>query len=95
VKRVVITSSFAAIINASKGFWPDHTYSEDDWNPITLDEGQESPMLGYRVSKTFAERAAWEFVENEKPNFSIATINPPMVFGPIVSCSIAPGSCVR
>ena len=41
-------------------------------------------MLGYRASKTFAEKAAWEFLEKEKPNFSISTINPPMVFGPIV-----------
>jgi nucleoside-diphosphate-sugar epimerase len=44
-------------------------------------------MMGYRASKTFAEKAAWDFLEKEKPNFSIATINPPMVFGPIVSCA--------
>ncbi|RYN21475.1 hypothetical protein AA0112_g10202 [Alternaria arborescens] len=84
VKSVVITSSFAAIVNGSKGFWPGHSYSEDDWNPITQDEAQENPMMGYRASKTFAENAAWEFVKNEKPNFTISTINPPMVFGPIV-----------
>lgn len=36
------------------------------------------------ASKTFAEKAAWDFVEKEKPNFSIATINPPLVFGPVV-----------
>ncbi|KAL6706537.1 Glycine-rich RNA-binding protein 2, mitochondrial [Coniothyrium glycines] len=84
VKHVVITSSFAAIVNGSKGFWPEHTYSEEDWNGITFEEAKGNPMLGYRVSKTFAEKAAWEFLEKEKPNFTIATINPPMVFGPIV-----------
>lgn len=36
------------------------------------------------ASKTFAEKAAWEFVEKEKPNFTIATMCPPLVFGPIV-----------
>ncbi len=36
------------------------------------------------ASKTFAEKAAWEFVEKEKPNFTLATMNPPLVFGPIV-----------
>lgn len=36
------------------------------------------------IFKTFAEKAAWDFVEKEKPNFDIATINPPLVFGPIV-----------
>ncbi|KAH8732464.1 hypothetical protein GQ44DRAFT_745666 [Phaeosphaeriaceae sp. PMI808] len=84
VKQVVITSSFASIVNGAKGFWPGHTYSEDDWNPITLEEAQENPMMGYRASKTFAEKAAWDFVEKETPNFSISTINPPVVFGPII-----------
>jgi nucleoside-diphosphate-sugar epimerase len=84
VKQVVITSSFAAIVNPSKGFWPGHSYSEDDWNPITVEEAHENPMTGYRASKTFAEKAAWDFVAQEKPNFSISTINPPMVYGPIV-----------
>jgi len=45
-------------------------------------------MMGYRASKTFAEKAAWEFVEKEKPNFTVSTINPPMVFGPIVSLAM-------
>ncbi|KAF2738164.1 NAD(P)-binding protein [Polyplosphaeria fusca] len=84
VKTVVITSSFAAIVNPSKGFWPGHEYTEEDWNPITMEEAQENPMSGYRASKTFAEKAAWEFLEKQKPNFSLATINPPMVFGPII-----------
>lgn len=84
VKHVVITSSFAAMVQADKGFWPGHEYSEADWNSITSEQANENPMFGYRASKTFAEKAAWEFLEKEKPNFSISTINPPMVFGPIV-----------
>jgi nucleoside-diphosphate-sugar epimerase len=65
------------MINAKKGNWPDHTYSEEDWNPMTREDADESPMMGYRASKTFAEKAAWDFVEKEKPNFTLATINPP------------------
>ncbi|KAF1983686.1 NAD(P)-binding protein [Aulographum hederae CBS 113979] len=84
VKRVVITSSFAAIVNPSRGAWPGHTYSEADWNPISTSEAVENPANGYRASKTFAERSAWDFVSSEKPNFDIATINPPFVFGPVV-----------
>ncbi|CAI6340362.1 unnamed protein product [Periconia digitata] len=84
VKRVVITSSFAAIVNPSKGDWPGHTYTEDDWNPITHEEALQNPANGYRASKTFAEKAAWDFLEKEKPNFAISTVNPPLVFGPIV-----------
>ncbi|KAH8781987.1 putative NADPH-dependent methylglyoxal reductase GRP2 [Hyaloscypha finlandica] len=85
VKRVVITSSFASILTASKGpSWPEHTYSELDWNPVTMEEAVQNPANGYRTSKTFAEKAAWEFVKNEKPNFTISTMCPPLVFGPIV-----------
>lgn len=89
VKRVVITSSFAAIIHPDKGFWPGHEYSEEDWDPITLKQAMENPMAGYRASKTFAEKEAWKFMEMENPSFTITTINPPMVFGPVVSrCSL-------
>ena len=62
----------------------DYTYSEKDWNPITEKEAYESSSDGYRASKTFAERAAWDFVEKEKPNFSLVTVNPPLVLGPVV-----------
>ena len=41
-------------------------------------------MAGYRASKTFAEKAAWEFIEKEKPNFTLSTMCPPLVFGPIL-----------
>ncbi|KAL4938045.1 hypothetical protein BDV06DRAFT_201832 [Aspergillus oleicola] len=80
VKRVVITSSFAAIVNAKKH---EKVYSEANWNPVTWEEGLDSSAT-YRASKTLAEKAAWEFVEKEKPNFDIATINPPLVLGPVV-----------
>lgn len=30
---------------------------------------------GYSASKTLAEKKAWEFVETQKPNFSLATVN--------------------
>lgn len=84
MKRVVITSSFAAVLNQADVPYVGHTYSEADWNPVTKEQALENPSYGYRASKTFAEKAAWDFVEKEKPNFSLATLNPPMVFGPVV-----------
>ncbi|KAJ6179554.1 hypothetical protein N7519_010015 [Penicillium mononematosum] len=80
VKRVVITSSFAAIVNGKQH---PKVYSEKEWNPVTWEEAMDHSQV-YRGSKTFAEKAAWTFIEKEKPNFNIATINPPLVFGPIV-----------
>ena len=80
----VITSSFASIMDPSKGTGPGYTYSEKDWNPITEEEAIQNPSNGYRASKTFAEKASWEFLEKEKPNFTISTMCPPLVFGPII-----------
>ncbi|PYH44087.1 SDR family oxidoreductase [Aspergillus saccharolyticus JOP 1030-1] len=84
VKRVVLTSSFAAINHLRKGYWPEHTYTEADWNPDTYEEARTADgPTAYCASKTLAEKAAWEFVETEKPNFTLATICPPMIYGPV------------
>jgi nucleoside-diphosphate-sugar epimerase len=82
VKRIVITSSFAANIDVSKGKRAGYNYSESDWNPMPKDE-VHNPVEAYLVSKELAEKAAWDFIENEKPNFTIATLTPAMVYGPL------------
>ncbi|KAF7165774.1 hypothetical protein CNMCM5623_009853 [Aspergillus felis] len=85
VKKVIVTSSFASIINSYKGnSWVDHIYSEEDWNPITLSDAHLNPLNGYRASKAFAERACWEFLEREEPPFSLVTLCPTLMFGPVV-----------
>ena len=57
VKCVVITSSFAAIVNMHKGAWPEHTYTEEDWNPETYDVAKTADgATAYCASKTFAEK---------------------------------------
>ncbi|KAK7737309.1 hypothetical protein SLS53_006612 [Cytospora paraplurivora] len=83
VKRVVVTSSIAAILDPLKGLRPGYTYTEEDWNPVTYEQAAAGPgAIAYCGSKTFGERAAWDFVEQKKPNFTISTVNPPMVYGP-------------
>lgn len=74
VKRVVLTSSLAAI--AGEKFIDGYTYSEKDWPKVET--------LGpYCKSKMLAEKAAWDFVrEREKnglPCFELAVINPGLV----------------
>ncbi|KAL8783610.1 MAG: hypothetical protein Q9195_009331 [Heterodermia aff. obscurata] len=84
VQRVVITSSFASILDTSLGDRPGYTYTEADWNPITYDQAKTADgPTAYCASKNFAERAAWDFVNDKKPNFTLATICPPMVYGPL------------
>ncbi|KAH9907617.1 hypothetical protein F4778DRAFT_549750 [Xylariomycetidae sp. FL2044] len=81
VERVVITSSSAAILDQQQ---PTKVFSEADWCPVTEEQALVGPANGYRASKTFAERAAWQFVEERKPNFSLAVCNPPLVLGPVL-----------
>lgn len=87
VKRVVITSSFAAIGDMGGSFIsnPLKIYARDDRNPVTLEQAMttDNPMITYPSSKVFAEKAAWEFVKEGKGNFELVTINPPCVFGPL------------
>ncbi|KAI0487784.1 hypothetical protein F4859DRAFT_502050 [Xylaria cf. heliscus] len=81
VKRLVITSSSAAILNPYKHA---KVYDETFWAPGTFEDAVKNPAKdGYRTSKVLAEKAAWAFVENEKPNFDLAVINCTYVFGPV------------
>jgi dihydroflavonol-4-reductase len=75
VKRVVVTSSFAAM-----GYGhPSRTtpYDETVWTDLS---GQD--VNAYAKSKTLAERAAWDFVAQTDGTLELATVNPVVVFGP-------------
>ena len=77
VKKVVLTSSVAAIFETGteKVF-----YDESDWSD------PNSPKISnYAKSKTLAEKAAWNFVEQEDNPFEFTVINPALVIGPSLS----------
>lgn len=76
VKRVVLTSSFAAI-----GYSIDprnHVFTELDWTD------ENAPVQAYIKSKTIAEKAAWQFMEDEAAAMELTVINPVGIFGPIL-----------
>ncbi|KAK4188882.1 putative NADPH-dependent methylglyoxal reductase [Podospora australis] len=79
VKRVVITSSSAAILNP-----PNHrkVYDESSWSEVTWEQAME-PEHTYRASKKFAEKSAWDFLSTVSPKFDLATINNTYTFGPL------------
>ena len=82
VKRVVMTSSFAAI-----GYGhPQRTapFTEADWTDPTQGE-----MTAYVKSKAIAERAAWDFMAREGGSLELAVINPVAVLGPLLSPDMA------
>ncbi|KAJ5110571.1 hypothetical protein N7532_001106 [Penicillium argentinense] len=87
VKRIVLTSSFASIVDVDSTPSPDFTYTAQHWNPLSYDtavDPKSTSVVAYRGSKKFAELAAWDFVKTEKPCFDLVTLCPPMVFGPVV-----------
>jgi len=78
VKRIVLTSSIAAI-SAGHPREKIH-FDENDWSL------PDSPTIGsYPKSKTLAERAAWEFMQNlpQGHRLELAVINPGYVLGPL------------
>jgi nucleoside-diphosphate-sugar epimerase len=77
VKRVVMTSSFAAI-----GYGhPEQTASFDETSWTDPNGGD---VLPYAKSKTLAERAAWDFIAREGGGMELAVVNPVGVFGPVL-----------
>ncbi|ODV68299.1 hypothetical protein HYPBUDRAFT_107695 [Hyphopichia burtonii NRRL Y-1933] len=79
ITSVVLTSSFAAVTKNGKD---DPVYNEDSWNDMTYEDSLTDKRLGYRGSKTYAEKSAWDFIKNNKVNFTLNVINPSFVFGP-------------
>ncbi len=75
VRRVVLTSSFAAVGYGPEA--PGHVFTEDDWTPI------DAPNQPYVLSKAIAERAAWDFAKDRgTPELSV--VNPTGIFGPVL-----------
>jgi nucleoside-diphosphate-sugar epimerase len=58
VKRVIVTSSFAAVIDSSIPQDAGKIYTWEDWNPVSWEEALTvDPSWAYRASKKFAEKA--------------------------------------
>ncbi|MFZ0286218.1 MAG: aldehyde reductase [Terriglobales bacterium] len=77
VKRVVLTSSFAAIGYGHKP--QSRPFNETDW---TNPDGKG--LTAYTKSKTLAERAAWDFIAKEGGLLELSVVNPVGVFGPVL-----------
>jgi dihydroflavonol-4-reductase len=79
VRRVVMTSSFAAM---QSGHLRDGScvYGENDWAKL------DAPMGAYERSKAIAERAAWDFVEASSADkrFEFVAVNPGFTLGPCI-----------
>jgi dihydroflavonol-4-reductase len=77
VRRVVLTSSFAAV---GYGHPPRVApFTEEDWTNV-----KQPDVAPYIKSKALAERAAWDFMARDGGTMELAVINPVGIFGPVL-----------
>lgn len=82
VQRVVLTSAVEACRPPLAS--PDGTSDENRWTDPS------DPGLGpYRLAKTLAERAAWEFMASQPGPTTLTTILPAAVVGPVFNADYA------
>ncbi|KAI3972688.1 hypothetical protein MKX01_019346 [Papaver californicum] len=79
VKRVVLTSSVAAVTYTGKPKTPEVVVDETWFSDPEFCKNAE---LWYVLSKTLAEAAAWKYVKEK--GIDMVTINPAMVIGPLL-----------
>jgi dihydroflavonol-4-reductase len=74
IKRFVMTSSIAAVTQGHE----DKEIDESFWSVI------DENTLPYIKSKTYAEKAMWDYMDqiDETKKIEVCTINPSFVFGP-------------
>jgi len=75
IRRVVLTSSTIAMMGSMKT----GTFNPQSWTDINA-----SNVSTYTKSKTLAERAAWDFIDNQEAGkkLEMVSVNPGGVFGP-------------
>jgi dihydroflavonol-4-reductase len=79
VKRVVLTSSTASMQGGRYGIVH---LNQDSWTDVN-----EKSVTAYFKSKTLAEKAAWDFIKNQKGNekLELVVINPGPIYGPTLT----------
>jgi len=77
VRRVVLTSSSAAVRNGGEEPHPE-PYTEADWTDPDM-----PGLTPYARSKTIAERAAWDLAAQNGASDRLAVVNPSAILGPV------------
>ncbi|GMI84549.1 hypothetical protein like AT5G19440 [Hibiscus trionum] len=83
IKRVVITSSIAALMFNGRPLGP-HIVVDETW--FSDPDYCEKSKLWYALSKTLAEDAAWKFTKQN--GIDMISINPGLVFGPLLQPTV-------
>ena len=80
VKRIVVTSSVAAVRNAGAAdSRQDRELTEADWT-----DPDNPHLTPYTRSKTIAELAAWEYMRGQGAEDRLVTVQPGAIIGPVL-----------
>lgn len=88
VRRVVLTSSISALV-PNPGWPPHKPFDESSWTDLDYCKPRQK---WYPVSKTLAEKAAWEFAE--KHGLDVVAIHPATCLGPLLQPGLNASSAV-
>lgn len=80
VKRVVMTSSLAAVAYGKSADELDKVFNENDWTNIS----SKKDITPYYKSKTIAEKAAWDFIRSNNTDLELITVCPGAILGPVM-----------
>lgn len=96
LKSIVITGSFASVIDPMQDLRPGYTYTPADWNPLTYEMAADPALnlqrwperyrhfVTYMTSKKVAERDAWDWYAQHKPKWDLCFVNPTYIVGPYI-----------
>lgn len=80
VKRVVMVSALGAITYGKTKEELSGVFDEDDWT----DESNLKDTTAYYRSKTIAEKAAWDYLDEKESKLEFTTICPAAILGPVI-----------
>nr|AKN56968.1 dihydroflavonol 4-reductase [Gerbera hybrid cultivar] len=85
VKKLVFTSSAGTVNGQEKQL---HVYDESHWSDLDFIYSKKMTAWMYFVSKTLAEKAAWDAMKGN--NISFISIIPTLVVGPFITSTFPP-----
>ena len=86
IKNITFVGSINAVTDGSAESIANKVYTSKDWISYTVDDARamQNSFISYCVSKKEAEKAIWNFVETEKPHFSVTVFLPCLLFAPAI-----------
>ncbi|KAM7223191.1 hypothetical protein V8F06_001404 [Rhypophila decipiens] len=85
LKSIVVTGSINAATTGSPDELSAGPITSTTWVPISQDEARalkSNAYMSYCSGKKEGEHAIWNFVEQQKPTFSVTVFLPALIFGP-------------